>query len=102
MDGGQGRHSLANHPFPVLYFLATHSDYQKRGIGTMLLNQGIAVADAEGKKIYLEATTAGHPLYLKLGWKDIDLITVDLKKWGGDKPGTNWVMMREPQADGAV
>lgn len=68
----------------------------------MLLNQGIALADAEGKRIYLESTAAGHPLYWKLGWKDIDLISVDLKMWGGEEPGINWVMMREPQARPAV
>jgi hypothetical protein len=62
----------------------------------MLLKHGLACADAEGRKTYIEATDEGHPVYLKLGFKDIDIVSVDLSKWGGSRPATNIIMMREP------
>ncbi len=89
--------------FSCLFFiecslLGTDPDFQRRGLGSMLLGQVIALADLDGRRIYLEATAAGHPLYEKLSWRDVDLITVDLRKWGVDGTECNWVMMREPQA----
>lgn len=68
--------------------LAVHPDFQGMGCGTMLLRHGLELADREGRKTYIESTVAGHPLYLKLGWKDVDLIDVR------GKP--NWIMIRDP------
>jgi hypothetical protein len=68
----------------------------------MLLNEVIALADADGKRIYLEATVAGRPLYSKLGWAVIDLVTFDLTKWGGEGPAYNWIMMRQPKSKAEV
>jgi hypothetical protein len=62
----------------------------------MILNHGIALADAEGRKVYLEATVTGHSVYEKFGFRDIDLLSMDLSKWGGAKPGVNTIMLREP------
>lgn len=55
------------------------------------------MADREGRKVYIEATPAGHPVYLKLGFRDIDAVAVDLTRWGGDRVGTNVIMERDPQ-----
>lgn len=81
----------------VAYFLITDPEYQRRGLGARLLNVGLDLADAEGKKSYIEATSEGHPLYLKLGWRDVDRFDVDFNKYGGERPGTTWIMMRDPQ-----
>lgn len=81
----------------VCYLLATDPDFQRRGLGGMLLGHLTALADAESRRVYLEATIVGHPLYEKLGWRDIDLITIDFRKWGENQTDYNWVMMREPQ-----
>ena len=63
----------------------------------MLLNHVIAIADAEGRKTWIEATPAGRPLYAKIGFKEVNLVEVDLSRWGGKELGRNWGMMREPQ-----
>lgn len=63
----------------------------------MLLKVGLDLADAEGRKTYIEATEDGHPVYLKLGWKDVDKLVVDGTKYGGDGPAVNYIMMRDPQ-----
>ena len=54
------------------------------------------MADAEGRKTYIEATKMGHPVYHKLGFRDLDTVNVDLSKYGQTQPGTNTVMMRDP------
>jgi GNAT superfamily N-acetyltransferase len=81
----------------VVSLLVTDPAYQGRGLGKLLMKQGLDRADAEGRKVYIESTSAGHPLYLKLGFKDVDIMEIDLSKYGGTKPGKNWIMVREPQ-----
>jgi hypothetical protein len=34
---------------------------------------------------YLEASTAGFPLYQKLGFSGIDTMIVEAEDWGGDR-----------------
>ncbi|KAF4627896.1 hypothetical protein G7Y89_g10253 [Cudoniella acicularis] len=76
---------------------AVHQGYQGKGLGRMLLEYGLKLADAEGKRAYIQATRAGYPVYAKLGFKEVDCLEVDLSKWGGKEPGVNWAMLREPQ-----
>lgn len=71
--------------------------YQRKGLGAMLLNHGISLANAEGRKVHLEATPEGYPLYKKLGFKDVEVLTFDLSRWGGKEPGFSTVMVWEPQ-----
>lgn len=54
------------------------------------------MADAEGRKCYIEATAAGYPVYCKLGFEEVDAVEVDLRQWGGEGKGINRVMIREP------
>jgi hypothetical protein len=35
-------------------------------------------------------------VYLKLGFKDIGIVEVDLRKYGGEGIGNNKIMIREP------
>jgi ribosomal protein S18 acetylase RimI-like enzyme len=85
-------------PLSVLLTLGTDPEYRRRGIATMMMDPVIKLADQEGRKIYIEATSDGRPLYQKYGFRDIDLITMDLRRWGGEGPEYIWVMMREPKA----
>lgn len=77
--------------------LATHPDFQRRGLGRTMLEQVLGLADAEGKYAYIEATEEGHPLYLKLGWEDVDAISFDLGALGAEGTVYNWVQVRKPR-----
>jgi hypothetical protein len=46
---------------------------------------------------YIEATEAGFPVYQKLLFKQVDIIEVDLSRWGGKGTASNRIMQREPQ-----
>jgi len=65
----------------------------------MLLNGVVEKADREGRRIYLEATPDGKGIYLKMGWKVVANIVVDVEKFGGEEGQiyTNWPMIRDPQ-----
>jgi GNAT superfamily N-acetyltransferase len=78
--------------------LATHPAYQRRGLATKLLKHVLDMADRKGKLSYIEATDAGFPVYQRLNYKQIDLLEVDLSKWGGKGVGLNRIMLREPQS----
>ncbi len=78
--------------------LATAPAYQRRGLGSMLLKHVLQMADKEGKVAYIEATDAGYPLYLRLGWKQIDIVELDLSNYGGKETVSNRIMLREAQS----
>ena len=81
----------------MVTLLCTDPAFQRKGLASMLLRHGTDLADAEGRKTYIEATAMGHPVYLKLGFKDVDNVTMDLSKWGGKELGVNRTMLRDPQ-----
>ncbi|KAH8594314.1 hypothetical protein B0O99DRAFT_625576 [Bisporella sp. PMI_857] len=81
----------------VVLLLQTDPAYQRKGLAAKLLKHGLALADREGRKVHIEGTPAGHTLYLKLGFRDTDILEVDLTKWGLEGMGRNWIMVRDPQ-----
>jgi GNAT superfamily N-acetyltransferase len=52
-----------------LKILAVRPGYQRRGVGRELVNWGLRHAGERGEKVYLEASQAGYPLYVHLGFK---------------------------------
>ncbi|PMD55927.1 acyl-CoA N-acyltransferase [Hyaloscypha bicolor E] len=77
--------------------LATDPAYQRRGLASKLLKQVLQIADRGGKMSYIEATEAGFPVYQKLLFKQVDIVEVDLSRWGGKGTTSNRIMQREPQ-----
>ena len=54
----------------------------------MIVKWGCDQADSLGLPAYLEATAAGHSIYLKQGFEEIDEAVIDCDKWvGGLGPG---------------
>ncbi|KAL4951648.1 acyl-CoA N-acyltransferase [Aspergillus filifer] len=80
----------------VLEFIATHPKYQGRGVGKALLAWGIERAGKEGKRIYLEATEEGYPVYVKNGWRALARVEIDYARWGGVGGQALTLMVRNP------
>lgn len=74
----------------------TSPDYQRKGLASRLLRNVLDIADAEGKKAYIEASADGYPVYSKLGFKDVDFADIDLEKYGGEGTMRSVAMVREP------
>jgi ribosomal protein S18 acetylase RimI-like enzyme len=68
-----------------LSWLATDPRFQRRGIGTAMLDWGHQRADKDGVPAFLIASPFGHGLYAKLGWKDVETpLQLELKDWVKD------------------
>ncbi|KAH7121862.1 acyl-CoA N-acyltransferase [Dactylonectria estremocensis] len=61
--------------------LMIHPDYQRRGIGGKLLQTVIDRADTEGVPTILTSSESAHELYLKLGFEDLGVWTIDNEAW---------------------
>ena len=75
-----------------LSVLPTH---QRRGLGTLLLREGLAMADEAGAKTYLESSAKGVSLYLRHGFKQVDDILIDMRLHGGSRVESEKCMARE-------
>ncbi|KAK7917483.1 Acyl-CoA N-acyltransferase [Apiospora marii] len=83
-----------------LSLLCVSPRYHRRGIATALLTPMLDIADAEGRKTYLEATAAGRPLYERLGFREVEVLRFDFDALTKERNGLykNFVMIREPVA----
>lgn len=80
-----------------LDYLATAPEYQRRGIGAMLLQAGLDVADAYGLNSFVTSSVAGIRLYQKHDFEVVETHTMDYSQFGGVEPVTNYFMIRKPQ-----
>ncbi|KAJ6025051.1 hypothetical protein N7540_005848 [Penicillium herquei] len=58
-------------------------EYQRQGLGGLLVAFGVHKADELSLPAYTEASPEGLELYVKHGFQEVDRVTVDLEKWGG-------------------
>ncbi|KAL9629199.1 MAG: hypothetical protein Q9204_005410 [Flavoplaca sp. TL-2023a] len=81
-----------------LHLLIVLPSYQRQGLGTMLIREGLAAADRDNARTYIEASPMGLGLYKKFGWKEIDDIVIDMRPHGGTGIASEKCLMREPGA----
>lgn len=68
----------------VLSVLATLLEYRGNGIGSALIERGLREAkDLNLSEFWLDASEDGHDLYVKYGFEDVELIPLNLEKYGG-------------------
>ncbi|TGO86756.1 hypothetical protein BPOR_0279g00110 [Botrytis porri] len=85
-----------------LNILVIHPSHQRRGIGTLLLEQGLKFADEKSLQVVLGASPWGIGLYRKYGFVDVHCMDVRLDRYeGGEGMGsTRHVIMRRPPRGG--
>ncbi|KAL8789430.1 MAG: hypothetical protein Q9213_001187 [Squamulea squamosa] len=81
-----------------LHILIVSPEYQRKGLGTMLIREGLAAADRDNARTYIEASPKGLGLYKKHGWKEVDEIVMDMRPHGGTGMATEKCLIREPGA----
>ncbi|OKO92065.1 hypothetical protein PENSUB_12910 [Penicillium subrubescens] len=85
-------------PFLTLDYLTTHPDFWRRGIGRMLVQSGMKIADQYGMKIYVMSEPAALKLYLNLRFELLETVSTDYSKYGGTEPTVEHFLVRAPQS----
>lgn len=82
--------------------LDVRPEYQKRGIGKMLVTEILKGVDERGEKIYVHSSKMGKGLYEQFGWRALEEkgFGIGLEQWGEKEPFVTWDMVR--QVGGAV
>lgn len=81
-----------------LHILAVLPFHQRQGLGSILIREGLAAADRDSARTYIEASPAGLGLYKRFGWKEVETIHIDMTPHGGTGTATEHCMIREPRA----
>ena len=79
----------------VLHFLAVSPNHQRKGLGVLLIREGLTIADQHNANTYVEASPEGLQLYQRHGWKEVDEIRVDLKPYGWNEISVDKCMIRK-------
>jgi predicted N-acetyltransferase YhbS len=75
--------------------LAVHPNWQRKGVGSMLIKKFLESVDADHAKCYVVSSRTGKPVYERFGFKMMGVVAVDLKEFGDYEPYTTWNMQRE-------
>lgn len=73
-----------------LKVLCVHPNYQRKGIGTVLVNWGLDRARARGQKVYLEASEFGKGLYRRLGFEEVGTLEIEDGEFRLETPCMLW------------
>ncbi|TGO18421.1 hypothetical protein BTUL_0010g00910 [Botrytis tulipae] len=86
----------------LLYLCFVDSAYHKQGIGNMLLQWGLSIADKKGRKICLVSTPQARIFYEKSGWLVKENLEINLETYERNEMyRRNW-MIREARAEGGL
>ena len=89
---------VGEQPYMMLRILAVHPEHQRRGVGKLLLQQGLDRADRLGLPVYLDAGESGKPVYERYGFEVKKVMPLDCTEYGGRSDGRHWCMLRPPKA----
>ncbi|KAK5173457.1 uncharacterized protein LTR77_002138 [Saxophila tyrrhenica] len=85
---------LGTQPYVLLSILAVVPEYQRKGVGSILLDWGSKQADELGLHSYLEASPMGRPLYERKGYEKVREFEFDARKWGHHEDIEHVCMLR--------
>ena len=71
--------------YVLVGILVVMPEYQRRGIGTRLLDWALKQADENGYPCYIDSSPQGLGLYKKLGWEEVGSAEIDEGDWGGER-----------------
>lgn len=84
-------------PYITLRMLAVHPNHQRRGVGSVLLKNGLTKADQLGLPVYLDSALMGKSLYERHGFETKSEMPLNCLDYGGRSDGKHWLMVRPAQ-----
>ncbi|OJJ45166.1 hypothetical protein ASPZODRAFT_120689 [Penicilliopsis zonata CBS 506.65] len=91
---------LAEKPHIKLDYLAVHPNNKGKGIASALVESGIQQANRLGLPIFILAYKAGHGVYKRLGFQEVDRIIQDISKFGCSTEYGVYFMVYDPLLSG--
>ncbi|KAJ0108764.1 hypothetical protein J7T55_011255 [Diaporthe amygdali] len=76
---------LAKKDYIILDFFAVHPENQGKGVGTALLEHGIAKARELNIDIFVLGMVGGWRIYKRMGFKLMETVVQDATKYGGNE-----------------
>jgi GNAT superfamily N-acetyltransferase len=89
------RNADSQEPHVLCSLLFVHPDHVRQGLGKIMMQWGIDLADAMMLPCWLEASSKGEGLYRKLGYEVTYRGSVENKTF----PGSELIRMRRPQKE---
>jgi GNAT superfamily N-acetyltransferase len=80
----------------VLDLFFVDPEYQRQGIGSLLLEWGAKKADALKARIWITGTPQAVSTYERNGWKVVERYDIALEEYGGQGIYSQDWMLREP------
>ncbi|KAK1530187.1 acetyltransferase [Colletotrichum costaricense] len=80
MTSWESRH-MGGSKYMILQALATHPDFQGRGIGTRLVQHGLEEVDSQNLACWVHASPSSYKLYEKAGFQEVGKSDYDLAEW---------------------
>ena len=74
--------------------LAVREDVQGRGIGGMLLREGLERADERGLDVFVISSVQGRALYERHGFGDVKQLPLDCREFGGVSEGRHYTLFK--------
>lgn len=80
-----------------------HTDYQRKGLGSLLTRHCNEIADKAGGRTFVIARPASKHMFESHGFRVLGSEDLDMTKYGGDEnDGRAWVLVREPHKSGGL
>ena len=83
---------MSNKKYIHVGTLVTHPDYERRGVGSALIQQATAKGDGDNVPCWLESSSVAHGLYNRVGFREVGKLEVDLSEFapGGKSVKRGW------------
>lgn len=88
--------SMGSAPYMTLKLLAVRPDYARKGIGTRLLEHGLASVDRLGLPAFIHAGVQAKPLYERYGFQNVGDMPCNALEYGARSDGRHWCLVRPP------
>ena len=64
-----------------------HPAWQRRGVGSNMIQWAFEHLQLNTMPVWLSAQPDGYALYMRYGWKQVEVVDMDLSKWTGPNRG---------------
>ncbi|KAK4613259.1 hypothetical protein CLAFUW4_08968 [Fulvia fulva] len=92
------RPATRGQPHIELKLLAVLPGHQRRGVGSLLVKQGLEKADELKLPLFVISALQGKALYEHFGFQHIEVLPLDAREHGGHSEARHWSMLRPANA----